>query len=132
MPAEAKPNSELLCEDGLPAPRAEDPEGDIDTTALRNALSPLHDAALTCAQSSAGRAQLGGKLTLSLRIDAGGHAKDLCFKSDSIGEAKLRRCLAESVRALTLPKPDPSGFVDLELPLNLEMAGPSAQRALCN
>lgn len=132
LPAPEAPSREHLCPEGLPAPDAHEPEGDIDVAALRDALAPLHEAALSCALASGSRALAGGRLTLALRIDDGGHARELCFESDELGDALLRRCVLESARSLALPAPSPKGFVDVSLPLSVSLSGPSPQRPLCD
>jgi hypothetical protein len=132
LPApERAPSTELTCPDGLPAPRPDEPEGELDPAALRGALGPLKEQALACALSTGGRALLGGKLTLGLRVNADGKLDPLCMLQDTIGESLLRRCVIEAARALRMPAPEPRGFVDVHLPLELALLGPTAQRALC-
>lgn len=132
LPASEASTTEWLCPDGLPAPTDDEPEGAIDTAALQRALQPLHEAAASCALASGPRAWVGGRLVLALRIDPEGRARELCLTDDAVGDALLRRCLIASTRSLALPKPTPRGFVDVHLPLDLALAGPSAQRALCD
>jgi hypothetical protein len=132
LPPPAADNGEGKCAQGLSEPAAGEIEGDLDAAAAQTALTPLREAALSCAISSGGKALLGGKLVLALRIGQDGRAREACFVSDAIAEPVLRRCLLSSVRDLTLPAPKPSGFADVHLPLQIELAGPKPQRASCN
>jgi hypothetical protein len=131
LPPDAPPSQELLCPDGLPEPAEGVPEGDIDGVALRDAMQPLREAALSCAQSTGGRAALGGRLVLALRVGADGRTAHACFVEDEVHDAMLRRCLASSAHSLALPKPAPAGFVDVALPLHIDLVGLSKQRAVC-
>jgi hypothetical protein len=132
LPTDAQASNEMLCPNGLPEPDAAEPEGDLEAQALRDALAPLRDSALSCALSAGGHAWLGGRLVLALRIGANAHVSDVCFSEDAILEPVLRRCIAAGARALTFPTPKPSGFVDISLPLQLELGGPTRQRPLCD
>jgi hypothetical protein len=132
LPPAAAASSELLCPDGLPAPARAEHEGELDAQAARAAFAPLREAALSCALATGGRALLGGRLVLGLRIGADGKAAQLCFVSDAIGEPQLRRCLVSAARDLTLPTPQPAGFVDLNVPLEIALEGPSPQRSSCD
>jgi hypothetical protein len=132
LPPAAADNGEGLCLSGLSEPAASEAEGNLDVAAAQSALAPLREAALSCALSSGGKALLGGKLVLGLRIGADGRAREACFVSDAIAEPVLRRCLLSSVRDLPLPTPKPAGFADVHLPLQIELAGPKPQRASCN
>jgi hypothetical protein len=132
LPTPAADNGEGQCPQGLPEPAAAEVEGSLDATAAQGALAPLREAALSCALSSGGKALLGGKLVLALRIGPDGRAREACFVSDAIAEPVLRRCLLSSVRDLPLPMPKPTGFADVHLPLQIELAGPKPQRASCN
>jgi hypothetical protein len=132
LPPPVADSGEGLCLNGLSEPAATEEEGSVDAAAAQRALAPLREAALSCALSSGGKALLGGKLVLGLRIGADGRAREACFVSDAIAEPVLRRCLLSSVRNLALPAPKPAGFADVHLPLQIELAGPKPQRASCN
>jgi hypothetical protein len=131
LPAATERSQELLCPEGLSEPKDDESEGSLDPAALRSVLAPLRDAALKCALSTGGQALQGGRLELGLRIGADGRARELCMVRDAIGELVLRRCVIEAARALKFPAPSPVGFVDVQLPLELALTGPAAQRALC-
>jgi hypothetical protein len=132
LPAPPERSRELLCPEGLPEPAADEPEGELDPAALRTALAPLKDAALRCALATGGQALQGGRLELALRIGANGKPRELCLQNDAIGEAILRKCIVEAARGFSYPAPNPAGFVDVVLPLQLALSGPAAQRALCD
>jgi hypothetical protein len=55
----------------------------------------------------------------------------LCLLEDDIRDPVLGRCLIETFRGLSFPAPDPSGFVDVHLPLRLSPAGFAPQRPIC-
>lgn len=132
LPARVADSPEGLCPRGLPDPAAGEVEGSLSADAIRTAVAPLRDAALSCALSSGGRALLGGRLTLALRVGKEGRATTACVVEDGIGEALLRRCLISAARDLSLPAPSPTGFADLHLPLQIALTGPAAQRASCD
>jgi hypothetical protein len=120
-----------LCPDGLPPPAASDREGELSGAAAQSSIGPLREHALACALNTGGRALLGGRLVLALRIATNGRAREACFVKDEIGEPLLRRCLVSAARDLTFPAPNPAGFADLQVPLQLELEGPAAQRPRC-
>ncbi len=133
LPTPAKPprDPSLWCPDGLPAPSAGSAEGDIDPRAVREALVPLETGAQKCMASVSGEAATGGKVMLAVRIGARGKVEEICLTRDEIGSALLARCLAETVRGIAFPSPQPAGSVDIHLPLRLAPTGFEAQRALC-
>ncbi|HKP58040.1 MAG TPA: hypothetical protein VJV78_15015 [Polyangiales bacterium] len=132
LPAPTTKGNELSCPEGLPEPAADAVEGSLEASALRQVLAPLRDAGLSCALSIGGLALQGGRLELGLRVSPDGRARELCMVDDTIGEPLLRRCIIEAARSLTFPAPSPAGFVDVQLPMELTLEGPSAQRALCD
>ena len=132
LPAATADTREALCPQGLPEPAAAEVEGSLSESAARQAVAPLRDAALSCALSSGGRALLGGRLTLALRIGKDGRAREACVVEDAIGEPLLRRCLISAARDVSFPVPSPAGFADLHLPLQIALTGPSPQRAGCD
>ncbi|MET0384960.1 MAG: hypothetical protein ABW321_03325 [Polyangiales bacterium] len=132
LPRASGDNNEGLCADGLPAPAPTEAEGELTAAMAQSAVAPLRDAALKCALQAGGRALLGGKLVLALRVDANGKTRETCFPQDAIREPLLRRCLLGAVRDLSLPRPSPSGFADLHVPLQIELTGPAPQRASCD
>jgi hypothetical protein len=132
LPPTAAPASELLCPDGLPAPGRAEREGQLSAATAQAAVAPLREAALSCALATGGRALLGGRLVLGIRVGADGKARDLCFVSDAVAEPLLRRCLISAARDLALPTPSGAGFVDLNIPLEIALEGPTPQRASCD
>lgn len=119
------------CPDGLPPPAASEHEGELSGAAAQSSVGPLREHALSCALSTGGRALLGGRLVLALRIADNGRAREACFVSDEIDEPLLRRCLVSAARDLAFPTPSPAGFADLQVPLQIELEGPAAQRPRC-
>ena len=132
LPPMAAETREGSCPDGLPAPPADAPEGELSAAAAQAAFAPLREAALTCALTTGGRALLGGRLVLGVRAGADGRISDACFVQDAIGEPMMRRCLVSAARDLRLPVPSPAGFVDLHIPLELSLSGPARQRPSCD
>lgn len=131
-PEDAAPAIDVapVCQ-GLPALPDDAPTGEVDPADLRAALSSsLVPAAQACVATSA--SGLGGLLRVAFRIGPDGHVIDACVTEDVTGDATLRACLLDAVRALALPRPS-GGAVDVELPLRLELAQdpPHHQRALC-
>jgi hypothetical protein len=115
----------------LPAPGSAEHEGELDSAAAQRALAPLREAALSCALNAGGRALLGGRLVLALRIGANGRASESCFRTDEIAEVRLRRCVIAAARDLPFPQPSQAGFADVEIPLQITLQGPSPQRVRC-
>jgi hypothetical protein len=130
LPPPAAEDRTGLCPDGLPAPGKNEREGSLAANDAQTAFGPLRDAALSCALATGGRALLGGHLVLGMRLAADGSAPHVCFVADAVGEPMLRRCLISAARDLHLPAPK-GGFVDLNVPLELALVGPPAQRASC-
>jgi hypothetical protein len=120
-----------ICADGLPEPDAHETEGDLDRSAIVGALAPLQDAARGCMGNATGAARAGGKLLLALRIARDGSVALACTVRDAIGDPALAACVLSGARQLRFPAPNPSGSVDIQLPLVLAPLGPEAQRALC-
>ena len=118
-----------ICADGLPPLPDDAAVGDLDADAVRAGLSSLVPAGQACVATSA--SGLGGVVRVAFRIDATGHVGAACVREDATGDATLRACLVAALEALSFPAP--SGAVDVELPLRLEVAHDAAhhQRALC-
>jgi hypothetical protein len=131
LPPPAAASSEGMCPDGLPAPAKGDREGTLQVEAAQAAVAPLRQAALACALAAGGRALLGGRVVLGLRIGPTGRASEACIVRDELNEPLMRRCLRSAARDLSFPVPTPGGFADLEIPLQIALEGPSPQRASC-
>lgn len=121
----------LACPAGLPEPAADAVEGELSAASILGALDPLRAAAQRCLEQASGPAAAGGRLVLGMRIDASGAPQTLCLIEDAIGDAVLSSCVVESARALRLPRPDPSGFVDVHLPLQLSPITRPPPRPVC-
>jgi hypothetical protein len=121
----------LACPGGLPEPAADAVEGELSAAQVLGALDPLRSAAQGCLEHAAGAAAAGGKLVLGLRIDENGVPSALCLIEDGIGDAVLASCVVESARALRLPRPEPAGFVDVHVPLQLSPLSRAPTRPVC-
>jgi len=120
-----------LCGRGLPEPATSAVEGDLAQSVVVAALAPLRDAAARCMNTATGRAASGGRLDVTLRIGADGTVTEACAVRDDVLDPALRICVLEAARALRFPLPNPSGYVDLALPLRLAADATLAQRPLC-
>lgn len=121
-----------LCERGLPEPAADAPEGDLASSAVISALTPLREAAARCLSVATGRAASGGRLDVTLRIDSNGAVSEACAVHDEVRDPALRLCVLEAARALHFAAPSPVGYVDVVLPLRLTADASLAQRPLCD
>jgi hypothetical protein len=131
MPADAASADEApICADGLPPLPDDAPVGEADPASLRASLSVFGPAAEACVATSA--SGLGGLVRIAFRIGPDGHVRDACVSEDRAGDATLRACIVEAVRAVAFPAPT-GGSVDVELPLRLDVEHDAAhhQRALC-
>jgi hypothetical protein len=132
LPGPATPSTEGMCPEGLPAPAKGEREGSLRVEEAQAAVAPLRQAALACALAAGGRALLGGRVVLGLRIGANGRASEACVVRDELNEPLLRRCLRSAARELSFPLPTPDGFADLEIPLQVALEGPNPQRPTCD
>jgi len=121
----------LRCPDGLPEPSAQAVEGALPRETVRKALGPLTRGAMDCLSVARGKAAAGGNLTLAIRFGEAGAAETLCLVEDGPNDAMLSACIIETARSLRLPAPDPPGFVDVHVPLDLQPAGTTLQHPLC-
>jgi hypothetical protein len=123
--AEAPPR----CPDGLgPVTGA---SGDLAPARIRAALAPLVERAPECLTRAEGPGAAGGRLDLALRVADTGRVARACIRGDDTGDAALERCVLSLAEALTFPAPDPSGSVDIVLPLVLKGRHPPPQDVLC-
>jgi hypothetical protein len=120
------------CPEGQPEIDADAAQGDLDQSAVLSAIAPLRVQAQDCLDAARGPARAGGRVALAVRVAADGSVARACMLSDAIGDPALAECVLSSARALRFAAPKPSGVVDVHLPLSLQPAGPSSQRALCN
>jgi hypothetical protein len=70
-------------------------------------------------------------VVLALRIGPDGLVQQACVREDEVGDPSARACLTRSVRELAFPRPEPEGFVDVQLPLRLSLSESQRQRPLC-
>jgi hypothetical protein len=117
------------CPNGLPD--TSEAEGALDVSVLGPALSELRTHAADCLSSADPRGAAGGHLSLLLRVSRTGVLANACIDKDDIGDARLRACILERARKLRFPEPQPSGSVDLALPLALVPAHAPMPPLLC-
>lgn len=132
LPSSPHDTAEGICSDGLPLAAAHSMPGELSPSAAQLAVAPLRESALGCALQAGGRAFLGGRLALMLRVGKDGHVHEACFSRDDIHEPLLRRCVISTVKELTFPEPTPGDFADLQVPLQVDLTGPAPQRVSCN
>ena len=125
-------SNEAMCTEGLSLPDPKTPQGKVEAEAMAQALEPLKEAAKDCVAKSGDKAGTGGNLNVQLRLSAQGSVKEACFNRDTIGSARLRQCLVEVLRKLSYPRPEPSGEVDLALPLVVPADPSLHQQPLCD
>jgi len=133
LPAARAPEdaTRLACPTGLPEPAVDAVEGELAAASILGALDPLRAAAQRCLEQASGPAAAGGRLVLGMRINAAGAPETLCLIEDGIGDAVLSSCVVESARALRLPQPNPAGFVDVHVPLQLAPITRPPPRPVC-
>lgn len=112
-----------------PLPLAQATAGDLDPKYLRSALGALTRSAQQCMSSSQGATE--GRLVLGLRIDETGAVAHACLLGDEWTDPAVSACLLKAARQLYVSPPDPSGVVDVELPLRLLPAAQPPHRNLC-
>jgi hypothetical protein len=109
------------------------PRGELSMPAIRAGIAGLGADVRACrAQSSGYEAARGGILGLFVRVGADGRVAIACVDEDTIGDAALRACVLGAARSLVFEAPDPSGFVDLRLPLRVERDVSERTRGLCS
>ena len=116
-----------LC-DELP-PISPQQQGDLAPAQVIPRLRPVQAAARTCFSAHAARA---GRIQLDIRVAADGSVSQVCASTDTVDSAALRTCLFDAVQAITFPAPDPSGAVNLRLPLVFTSPSDFSRRAVCD
>lgn len=120
-----------MCPDGLPDLPGGSVEGDLATEAVVAALAPLRESASACLANATGPARAGGRITLALRVAPDGSITETCLVQDGIADASLAECVLSSARTLRMPAPNPPGFVDVHVPLELAPVTEPVQQPLC-
>jgi hypothetical protein len=119
------------CPDGLPEPAAGSAEGALEPAAIVQALAPLREGARGCLHDATGSARAGGRLVLALRIGPDGSVQHACLLEDGIGDAAIAACVLQSARSARMPQPNPTGFVDVHVPLSLAPEAAPVVRPYC-
>lgn len=130
-PPPTQPVLKAHCPAGLPEPKAERPEGDLEAPAIVDALAPLTNGAQRCLEQATGPAAAGGRVTLAVRIGERGAVEAACLVDDTIEDPTMAGCLVETARTLAFPAPSPTGFVDVQLPLSLAPGGGAPAQRIC-
>jgi hypothetical protein len=117
-----------MCPDGLPELPLDALRGTLARDQIVAALGPLRDRARQCLETSAGTRAAGGLAEVMMRVGPDGSVIEACVVNDELGGTELRHCLIQAAREIRFPAPDPSGHVDMSLPLRLT---PTYQRAMC-
>ncbi|MDH5672947.1 MAG: hypothetical protein OEZ06_12405 [Myxococcales bacterium] len=132
LPGETPPPALQRCPDGLPELAADAAFGDLPREAVVAALAPLQQAAAACMAQARGAAAVGGRLSMALRVGPGGKVERGCLLGDAIGDARLGACVLDAATSLRFPAPEPSGSVDVHLPLSLEPEPHRRLRTRCD
>ncbi|MEM7608006.1 MAG: hypothetical protein AAF411_21850 [Myxococcota bacterium] len=103
--------------------------GQLDAGAAREALSGL-SSLQTCLSGASPESAAGGRVEISLVIDAGGTVTRACAEEDGIGDSGVRGCILDRLRELSFPAP--GGEVQLRFPLRLEPDRSEAPQLFCN
>lgn len=130
-PAPEPSRDDAHCPDGLPSLPEDAPVGQLRPQAIVGSLGPLRQAAASCVSAAEGAGAGGGRVSLAIRIGPDGLVQEACAVEDSTDDATLRACLARAARTTAFPAPDPSGSVDVQLPLALVPPESQRQRPLC-
>jgi hypothetical protein len=130
-PAPETARGAALCPDGLPPLPDDAAVGALAPEAIVARLGPLRQGAAICVGTTGGPGAAGGRVTLALRIGPDGTVEEACAVRDEADDPALRACLAEAARSTAFAAPDPSGYVDVQLPLVLAPVESQRQRPLC-
>lgn len=130
-PPAAAPSSDTgLCAEGL-AP-SDEPEGELPVRTLLDAIEGARPALRACLALAPPENAGGGRLDVTFRVSADGRVSDACARADSIGDPGVRACVLQALSAMPLPAPDPTGVVEVAVPIVLVPDPSLAQRALCD
>jgi len=134
LPKQSEPlmrDPAVWCPEGLPELEFDAPQGDIPRSDIIAAIDTMRDEAQQCLAAAEGTAAAGGRLQVAIRIDASGKVEKRCLIEDEIGNLALARCILSTVNKLRFPPPNPSGPLDIHLPLRLTSQGISGQKPFC-
>lgn len=134
LPAPRRSGSEEetgFCPEGLDPPPEDATEGTLDSAEIRAALAPFARDAPSCF-AAARHGAVSGRYELTFRIESDGHVSSACAMADTARDAALRDCLLRRLGSIRFPRPQPAGFVDISLPVELAAAPIETQRPLCD
>lgn len=121
----------VWCSQGLPELKSEIPEGDIPRSDIIAAVGAIHEGAQQCLAEADGSAAAGGRLQVAFRVGVSGNVERQCLIEDEIQNLALAKCILSTVSTLRFPPPNPSGPVDIHLPLRLTSQGINRQKPIC-
>ncbi|MBN1653018.1 MAG: hypothetical protein JXA30_04505 [Deltaproteobacteria bacterium] len=130
-PLAAETDSEVWCPDGLPLLLEDLPEGDMPRADIVAAIAAIRGKTQACVSSADASAAAGGRVVVAFRVGASGKVENRCLVEDDIKNLALAKCILSTLDELRLPPPNPTGPVDIHLPLRLSPEGISGQRPVC-
>jgi len=116
-----------MCATGLPP--TETAEGELAPSQILEALPDFRRATGLCLGEASAEAARGGRMVVTFRVVEGGTVGEACAVEDALDDSGLRTCVLDALRAVRFP--DPGGYVDAMLPLDLAPDRSGTQRALC-
>lgn len=131
QPKAQDPSTELLCPNGLPALVAGTAYGTLARETMKTAIGGLKERAERCMKASSGTSVTGDVLRLQARLSPNGQVIQTCFVVDEVGDLGLRRCIEKALLDLDFPAPNPTGYVDIDLPLRFVYLPAASQAPLC-
>lgn len=94
-------------------------EGHLEPAQIGGAVRAGLDQLRRCYERSLRSSpNLGGKLTLSMRVAADGHVQRAEVKGSDL-PVELQRCLTQEAQRLRFPRPEGGGGLSFDVPLNL-------------
>lgn len=113
-------NREHLCEHGLAAPTDGRSAGTLAGPDILSVAAGLRPEFTRCLNQASGRAAAGGRFQVRFRIGDQGGVEQACLRQPTSVAPDLETCILAAVRDASFPAPDPVGFVDVSLPLELQ------------
>jgi hypothetical protein len=134
LPTQSKPSTRdtaVWCPQGLPELKHDAPQGDIPRSDIVATVGAMREEAQQCLAAADGSAAGGGRVQVAIRVGASGSVERQCLIEDEIQNLALAKCILSTVSSLRFPPPNPSGSVDIHLPLRLTSQGISGQKPVC-
>ncbi len=134
LPTQSKPSTRdtaVWCPQGLPELKHDAPQGNIQRSDIIAAVNAMREEAQECLSAADATAAVGGRVQVAIRVGVSGSVEKQCLIEDEIENLALAKCILSTVSALRFPPPNPSGPVDIHLPLRLAPQGISGQKPVC-